>query len=77
MEQNASVVYTILVDGMHSASCGMLIDETLDDIDGVLSSATNHRSGKTTVEVDPARCRPDDVVEAITAAGYLARVEQR
>jgi copper chaperone len=65
-----------VVEGMHCASCGMLIDETLEDVDGVRSSATSLRTGRATVEFDPARCTPADVVAAIGEAGYTARPEQ-
>lgn len=67
--------YTFRVEGMHCASCGMLIDETLEDLDGVATSTTRFRTGTATVELDPASCAPDDVVAAIGAAGYRARLE--
>ncbi|MFE9695108.1 heavy-metal-associated domain-containing protein [Micromonospora sp. NPDC005806] len=71
-----TVTYTFAVQGMHCASCGMLIDETLEDLDGVASSSTSLRAGRTTVDVDPGRCTPADVVVAIGEAGYTARQEQ-
>lgn len=68
--------YTFVVEGMHCASCGMLIDETLEDLDGVTASATSLRTGRANVEFDPVRCTPADVVAAIAEAGYTARLEQ-
>jgi copper chaperone len=67
---------TFVVEGMHCASCGLLIDEALEDLDGVRSSATSVRTGRATVEFDPAQCTPADVVAAIAEAGYTARPEQ-
>ena len=65
---------TFAVAGMHCASCGILIDETLDDLDGVTSSTTNVRAGRTTVILDPAVCGPDTVAAAIGGVGaYTAR----
>lgn len=75
MGQTAS--YTFAVEGMHCASCGMLIDESVEDLDGVRSSTTSLRSGLATVELDPAWCDPTDVVAAIADAGYTARLEQK
>ncbi len=71
-----TITQTFLVEGMHCASCGMLIDETLEDLDGVRSSATSLRAGRATVTFDPDRCTPADVVAAIGEAGYTARTEQ-
>jgi copper chaperone CopZ len=68
--------YTFRVDGMRSASCGLLIDETLADVNGVASSATSLHTRQATVEMDATRCSTDEVVAAIIAAGYIAQLEQ-
>jgi copper chaperone CopZ len=70
-----TVTYTFTVEGMHCGSCGLLIDDELDELDGVVRTTTSVRAGRSTVEVDPTRCAPDDIVEAIAAAGYTARRE--
>jgi copper chaperone len=68
------VTHTFTVTGMHCASCGMLIDDTLEDLDGVTRTATNLRARRSTVTIDPSRCTPEQVIAAITAAGpYTAR----
>ena len=69
--------YIFVVEGMHCASCGMLIDDALEDLDGVAASTTSLRTGRASVELDPARCGPDDVVAAIAAAGYTARLDRQ
>ena len=76
MGQGTTTTYTFVVQGMHCASCGMLIDETLEDLDGVASSATSLRAGRARVDLDVARCGPDQVIAAIGEAGYTARLEQ-
>jgi copper chaperone len=76
MPQHTTITYTFTVDGMHCASCGLLIDDALEDLDGVASSATSLRTGRANVEVDPARCGPDAVIAAIAAVGYSAHLEQ-
>lgn len=60
------------VDGMHCGSCALLIDETLQDLAGVRKATTSRRKGRSTVELDPAQCTPEDVTDAITALGYRA-----
>lgn len=69
----SAVTHVFDVEGMHCASCGVLIDETLEDLDGVGRAQTSVRAGRTTVEWDPARCTPDAVIAAIVALGYRAR----
>ena len=60
------------VDGMHCASCSLLIDETLENLEGVHRSTTKLRKRRTVVEFDPATCAPDAIVAAIAEAGYTA-----
>jgi copper chaperone len=62
------------VEGMHCGSCGLLIDDTLEDLPGVLRTQTRLREATTTVEIDPQRCTPQQLVAAIAEAGYSARL---
>lgn len=68
--------YTIQIDGMHCTSCGLLVDDTLEDVPGVVRAETRVREGRTTVHVDADRCTPDRLVAAVAEAGYTARVVQ-
>lgn len=61
------------VDGMHCANCGLLIDETVEDIDGVTRCATRVRNGTTVVEFDAAKVDISAIVAAIAEAGYEAQ----
>jgi copper chaperone CopZ len=65
---------TMRVEGMHCASCALLIDDALEDVPGVLRAETRLRQGRTTVEVDPDQCRPEQLVAAVADAGYTAHV---
>lgn len=66
---------TLRVEGMHCASCGLLIDDALEDLPGVTRSETRMREGRTTVQIDPDRCTPDQLVAAVAEAGYTATVQ--
>ena len=66
--------HTFRVNGMHCASCSLLIDETLEDLPGVTASTTSVRNGRTTVELDTDRTTPSQVAAAITALGYPAEL---
>lgn len=64
--------YTFTVTGMHCASCGMLIDETLEDeVAGVRRAETSVRRGRTVVETEPG-VSPEALAAAIAGAGYEA-----
>ncbi|MFE6506334.1 heavy-metal-associated domain-containing protein [Nocardioides sp. NPDC057767] len=62
--------YTWAVTGMHCNSCSILIDEAVEELDGVTSSTTSLKKKLTTVTLDPTRCEPAHVAEAIRIAGY-------
>lgn len=55
----------INVEGMHCASCGLLIDDVLLDLPGVQSSITDTRSGICSVSAD------DSVDDATLLAGVI------
>lgn len=62
---------TLTVTGMHCGSCGILIDEVMEDVPGVRSSKTNVKAGRTTVEHDDT-VGQDAIVAAVAEAGYTA-----
>ena len=68
----ARVTMTFAVAGMHCASCGLLIDDAVEELEGVERSDTDSLRGRTVVVVDPTVATADDVVVAIAAAGYRA-----
>lgn len=59
------------VTGMHCNSCGLLIDDEVEELPGVTASTTNPRSGRTVIEAD-ATVDPADIIAAIAQAGYTA-----
>ena len=60
------------VSGMHCTSCSILIDETVEDLEGVASSSTSLKRKLTTVTFDSTRCDADQIAAAIVDAGYEA-----
>lgn len=67
--------YDFRVEGMHCGSCGLLIDDFVEDVPGVISSQTSTREARTTVQAD-TWCTPEAVIAAITEAGYTAELVQ-
>jgi copper chaperone CopZ len=64
---------TLHVEGMHCASCSILVDDCMEDVEGVVSSTTDLRSGRCTVEVDDT-VPVDALVAAVAEAGYAGTV---
>lgn len=63
---------TLTITGMHCASCGLLVDDELEDIDGVHRAVTDARRGIAVVTYDPDRVDIDQLLAAVTDAGYSA-----
>lgn len=68
----ADTTATFVVEGMHCANCGLLIDEVLEDLPGVMLSTTNTRQKRTVVTYDPDVVTPADITAAVDDAGYRA-----
>lgn len=64
---------TLSIRGMHCSSCGILIDETLEELPGVTSSSTSIRKHRTKVEFDPRQRSVAELVKAIAKLGYTAQ----
>ena len=60
------------VTGMHCSSCSILIDEAVEELDGVAFSTTSLKRKLTTVTFDSTRCDPVQITAAIVEAGYTA-----
>ena len=64
------------VEGMTCASCVNRITRFLTKVDGVADANVNLASESATVRFDPTQVAVADLVAAVDAAGYVARVEQ-
>ena len=64
------------IEGMHCASCGLLIDDELEEIPGVRSASTDVRKGLSVVRLEEASAvDPELLIEAVQGAGdYQARL---
>ncbi|MET9834002.1 cation transporter [Streptomyces sp. NPDC006385] len=63
------------VEGMHCSSCGLSIDDELEEIPGVRSARTDVRSGHSTIRLEEdAAVDTEVLVAAVQRAGeYTAR----
>jgi Cu+-exporting ATPase len=61
------------VEGMTCASCANRVERKLNRLDGV-EATVNYATERAAVAFDPERVSPDDLVGAVEAAGYRARL---
>ena len=74
MSRPESPTLVFAVDGMHCASCGLLVDDFVEEVPGVASSTTHVPRGRTVVALaEGADVDPAAVTAAIAEAGYQAR----
>ncbi|MDD9375668.1 cation transporter [Streptomyces sp. ZAF1911] len=66
----------LLIEGMHCTSCGLLIDDELEDVPGVRSAVTDVRAGRALVLLhDGMNVDASALVSVVEAAGdYTARL---
>lgn len=70
------VTLAFTVTGMHCASCGLLIDDAVEELPGVERSETDSRRGRAVVRTDLAVTSSAEIVAAIAEAGYPATPEE-
>ncbi len=66
---------TIEIAGMHCASCAILVDDCMEDLDGVVSSQTDVTSGRCVTVVEDT-VSDADVLAAVIEAGYTGTIVQ-
>jgi Cu+-exporting ATPase len=59
------------ITGMTCASCANRIERKLNGLDGV-TATVNYATEKATVDYDPAAASPEQLLDAVKAAGYAA-----
>lgn len=64
---------TLTVTGMHCSSCGILIDDGLEDLPGVVQARTNVRKGVTRGDHD-GKVSAAKVIKVVSGLGYRAQV---
>ena len=70
-----TATYTFTVAGMHCASCGMLIDDSIEELPGVRRAQTSVKAGRTVVDAEPTQVNPATIIAAIMSAGYQATLQ--
>lgn len=64
---------TVEITGMHCASCGILVDDCLEDVEGVVTSQTSMKTGQC-VAVVTESVTDADVLAAVVEAGYTGTI---
>jgi Cu+-exporting ATPase len=71
MTANAHTL-TLAIDGMHCASCALLIDDALADLPGVHTCTTSTRTNTSMITYDRDTTRTE-IIATIEELGYHAR----
>lgn len=61
---------TLKVKGMHCPSCEMLVKDSLDEFDGIVSVSASFKEGTVDVEFDESAVSMDKVKTIIRNEGY-------
>jgi len=68
----SEVTTNLKTTGLHCSSCSMLVDLTVEELDGVSEVHTDHATGDTVVTYDADTISLDKIVDAIRGVGYDA-----
>lgn len=64
---------TLKIEGMHCASCPIMIDGTLeDDVKGVVRAETSYAKQECVIEYDENKVTEASIIEAVEKIGYCA-----
>jgi len=66
---------TLRVEGMHCGSCAERIEDTVGELEGVVSADVDFEQTRAIVVYDPRRISPSRIIAAIEDAGFSARRE--
>jgi len=65
-------VAQLTVEGMHCGSCVALIEETLNEREGVTAALVDLDSARAVIEYDPSTLDVEEIRAAIAEVGYSA-----
>lgn len=63
------------ISGMHCVSCALNIDDSLEEVAGVIESKTSYARGETLVVVKPSFTDDDTLKKTIADLGYQLQTD--
>lgn len=61
---------TFKLSGLHCSSCGLSIDNALEEVDGVIQSATSYAKAESVIYFDEEKTNLQSLKKTIQKAGY-------
>ncbi|NWJ46860.1 MAG: heavy-metal-associated domain-containing protein [Chloroflexi bacterium] len=58
------------IEGMHCASCALLIDEELEELSGIRRARTSYARQQAEVEYDEQQVNEQKIIATISGVGY-------
>jgi len=74
MESNMEIV-KLQIEGMACGGCANTVSQALVALDGVVDAEVSHADGSASVRYDPAKLGPQKLADAVSAAGYPAKLQ--
>jgi len=72
----ANTKKTFGIKGMHCASCVLIIEKSLNGLNGVSKANVNIANEKATVEYDPEKVTDKELASAVANVGYKALIDE-
>jgi len=73
----AEIKKTFPIKGMHCASCVMVTERALKNVNGVKNAVVNLATEKATITYDEYKCRPVELADSIAKTGYKLELAQK
>jgi copper chaperone CopZ len=61
---------TLKLSGLHCSSCGLSIDNNLEEVDGVIEAKTSFAKAQSVIRYDQTKTSPKELKKAIFDSGY-------
>lgn len=65
---------SLIISGMHCASCALIIEKSLKKVPGVKEATVNYNAEKARIIFDPTKSNTNDLIQAVKGAGYKAEI---
>lgn len=63
-------IIIFFLSGLHCVSCALNIDNSLEELSGVINAQTSYPKSQTKVEFDPQKITPVKLIKTIKSLGY-------
>lgn len=66
---------TLHIEGMACGGCANTVRQVIRAMEGVADAEVSHAEGSASVRFDPVKLSPQEIADAVSAAGYPAKLQ--